>query len=471
MSKAKSRRGPAGRTVVPGPVAADPQTETAAERGSVTPPRARAAETAEPSSAGTTASGGTTDAPGSTADGPAPGVADEAPASGGSAGRKATPPAKKAPAGKAAARKRTPAAGSTPAAEGTPARTARATKAAGTPAEGTPAKNARATKAAGRTGAAKTAAAGRKTDAGKTGPGKAAAARERSAAEPVDETPGRDRRGPTVLAGISVLWLAATLWFTHHTVASSLTPELGLANVALSFPLVISTCLLAGAAVALAVTTSGRPRGWRARSLIGAGVGLVIGGVAAGLVLLGYGRAEALVALAAAIAIAAAVGGALSGLPAPAVLAAGLAGTLGWFAVTLLEGLFAGKLQEVFAAGPSPAAQFAAAGRITFAVALAGGALAGLTAYAYLRRRGGGGEKWPAYLAAGATPGLLLLASDVASRIGGGSLLRLAGAQGTADEIALEYVGSARLSTALVVLFAGTIAAILAVGRTLPPKR
>jgi hypothetical protein len=116
------------------------------------------------------------------------------------------------------------------------------------------------------------------------------------------------------------------------------------------------------------------------------------------------------------------------------------------------------------------AAQYAAIGRVSFFMALIGGVAAGLTASWYLRRTALGPAadlKWPAHLAAGAMPGLILLAADVATRIGGGPLLRVATGDDIADRLALDLVGRSRLSTALVVLFAGAIAAIFAHGRTL----
>jgi hypothetical protein len=272
--------------------------------------------------------------------------------------------------------------------------------------------------------------------------------------------------GPLVIASLSVLWFGATLWFTHRSITSALTPDLGLAAAALALAQLIGRGLLAGAAVAVAITTSGRTRSARWRLLVGTGAGLVVGAAAGGLIVIGYGTAQALVALALAIAVSAALGGALSGVRVPAVVAAGLAGLLAWYGVGLLEGLFNGRLQRVFAADSSPDAQFAAAGRLSLAIALAGGVAAGLTAYRYLRRRDGG-LSWPAYLIAGGTPGLLLLVADLATRLGGGPLLRVAGRGVAADRVALAYVGEVRLSTALVVLFVGAITTLIAFGRTL----
>jgi hypothetical protein len=273
--------------------------------------------------------------------------------------------------------------------------------------------------------------------------------------------------GPLVVAGVSVLWFAGTLWFTHAAALNAADPSIAVVDAALALPLLIAAGLVAGAAVAVVtVRRLGRLGRTRWAPLLGAAVGLVLGGVAAGLVLIGYGTAPALVSLAIAIAVAAAAGGAVGGVPWPAVVVAGLVGSLVRFGLGLVEGLFSGQLREAIATDDSVAAQYAAIGRVSFAMAVLRGAVAGLTASWYLRR-GTPDLKWPAHLAAGAAPGLLLLAADVATRVGGGPLLRLATGNDIADRIALDLVGKSRLSTALVVLFTGAIAAIVAHGRTL----
>jgi len=274
---------------------------------------------------------------------------------------------------------------------------------------------------------------------------------------PAVETDKRER-GPVVLAAVSVLWFAATLWTANDLVATAETPELGLGKAVLVLPAVVLGALVAGGATAVAVSLRVR----RPRAVVGAATGFVVGAVAGGLLLVGYGTAAALVSVAVTLAVGAALCGALAGIRAPAVLAGGIAGTLAWLAVGLLERAFNGRLFQAFAEGRSPAAQLAAAGRLSLLVALLGGAVAGLVAYLYLRRDRG--LSWPAYLAAGATPGLLLLATDAATRLGGGPLVTLAGGR-EADRIALDYLAANRLSTALVVLFMGAITAIMAFGR------
>lgn len=272
-----------------------------------------------------------------------------------------------------------------------------------------------------------------------------------------------------VIAALCTAWFVATLWLAHGAVTHSATADVAVANAALTLPAVIFASLVAGAAIAGAATRVGRTRGWRYRALVGCGIGLVVGGGAGALVLIGYGTADALMALAVAIGLAAAIGGALSGMPASAVLTAGLTGALVWCGVGLVDGIFNGTLQDIFASDSSPAAQLVAADRLSFVVALVGGAFGGVAGYLYLRKSDVS-SRWPGYLAAGATPGLFLLVTDVATRIGGGRLLRLAASADAADEAALAYVGGVRLNTALIVLFTGSITTVVLFGRTLKPR-
>lgn len=289
-----------------------------------------------------------------------------------------------------------------------------------------------------------------------------------------DEPATRPGRGPLVVAAVSVAWFVAVLWLTHASVVGERQAQLALVNAGLAMPLLIASGIVAGAALAVVVvgwlTARGKVGNGRTRwqVLAGAGAGLLLGAVAGGLVLVGYGTATALVSLSIAMALAAAAGGALGGIPWPAVVVAGIVGSLVRFALGFVEGLLGGGLREAIARDDSVAAQLAAVGQIGFAMALLGGAVAGLTAAFYLRRSG---LKWPAYLAAGAAPGLLLLVADVATRLGGTPLLRAMSGNDTFDERATRLVADTRLSTALVVLFTGAVVAIIVHGRTLGPAK
>ena len=287
-----------------------------------------------------------------------------------------------------------------------------------------------------------------------------------------DEPATRVGRGPLVVAAISVAWFVAILWLTHASVVGVREAQLALVNASLAMPLLIASGIVAGAAFAVVVVgwLTGRGRLGRTRwqVLAGAGAGLALGAVAGGLVLLGYGTAAALVSLSITMALAAAAGGALGGVPWPAVVVAGVAGSLVRFALGFLEGLVGGRLREAITRDDSVAAQLAAVGQIGFAMALLGGAVAGLVAALYLRRTE---LKWPAFLAAGAAPGLLLLLAEVATRIGGTPLLHLTSGNDEFDQRATRLVADTRLSTALVVLFTGAVVAIIVHGRTLGPAR
>src|SRR5262249_7218386 len=140
--------------------------------------------------------------------------------------------------------------------------------------------------------------------------------------------------------------------------------------------------------------------------------------------------------------------------------------TVAWFLLGLVQGALGDELLGLFGSGTSAASQVHATSRLLLTVAVSGGVLAGLVAYRYLRPRAAG-LRWPAYLAAGAGPGLLLILANVVARIGGARLRGLAAASSGADSAALHYIGTAGINTALVVLFIGAISAMIAFGRTL----
>ncbi len=84
-------------------------------------------------------------------------------------------------------------------------------------------------------------------------------------------------------------------------------------------------------------------------------------------------------------------------------------------------------------------------------------------------RGGGAGARWPAYLVAGAGPGLLLLLAEVIIRVGGRSLIDLAAALSEADAVAQTSLGTSRVDNAIWVLFVGALTALITFGRTLTP--
>ena len=278
-------------------------------------------------------------------------------------------------------------------------------------------------------------------------------------------TPATDRhdRGPVVLAALAVTWLAATLWSAHATISDFTDGDVySLTRAALVLPVVVTGSLVAGVALGLAVV----PRLRLPALAVGAGVGLVVGAAVAALMLIGYGTGSALVTFALSVAAASTLGGLVSGLRWPAVVGAALAGTFTWLLIGLLQGILNDQLLNLFGAGETPASRVSATSRLLLTVALVGATLAGILAYRYLRARDTG-LGWPAYLAAGAGPGLLLLLANLVALGGGARLRALAAMVSDTGGTSMSWTGMAGVNTALVVLFVGAIAAMIAFGRTL----
>jgi hypothetical protein len=279
--------------------------------------------------------------------------------------------------------------------------------------------------------------------------------------------------GSGVLAIGALAWLAATLWSAQATIGGSPAADpFALTRAALALPGVIAASLLAGGATGLAVVEllSRRVARIRERVLVAAATGLAsglaVGALVAAAILLRYGTDRTIVVIAVAIATAAALGGVPAAVRPAAVIGAGFAGTLAWYAVGLLQGLFASSLLRLFGAGDTIRSQVDATNRLSFAVALLGGVVSGVVAYRYLYRRGE--RRWPAYLIAGAAPGVLILLAEAVTLLGGAGLLELAGSVSAYDRFAIRVLGFFRIKTGLLVLFAGGVVAILAFGRSLP---
>jgi hypothetical protein len=285
---------------------------------------------------------------------------------------------------------------------------------------------------------------------------------------------GRRDRGVAILAILALAWLAATLWSAHATIVGSGDAVLALIDAALALPTVIAASLLGGGAVglaAVALLTRRAPAAaarWPVRYGAGLAGGLAVGLAGAALVLMVYGTPDAILVLAAALGGASLLGGIMAGVRPARAVAAALAGLLAWFAVGVIQGLFSGHLLNVFGAGSTAASQDAASKRLWLAIAVLGGIVAGAAAYAYLRRAQGDEPwRWPVYLVAGGGPGLLLLAADLVTIVGGAQLLRVVGSISPFDRAVVAFLNESRIKTGLVVFFAGALTALLAFGRTL----
>ena len=273
--------------------------------------------------------------------------------------------------------------------------------------------------------------------------------------------------GTGLLCLLGLLWLAATMWSAHASiVGNTADAAVVISSAAIALPGVVAATMLAGACVGLAAAARFAQRATPARrALVGAAAGGLCGLVPAVVVLGGYAVTSALAVIAATTLLAGVLGGATAALRAP-ILAAGVAATLGVFVTGVLLYLFQSPLKALLGAGDTVRSQAAASWWLSLTGAVLSGAVAGLIAYRYLRRREPTAS-WPAHLLAGAAAGLLLLLAEAITLVGGAGLLDLVSGLSDLDRATIGYLDSARLNQALVVGFAGGIVAMVAVGRSL----
>ncbi len=285
-----------------------------------------------------------------------------------------------------------------------------------------------------------------------------------------DAQPRTGRRGALVLFGLGLLWLAGYLWSAHASViGTGDDPVIVVTEAALALPGLVAATMLAGAATSNAALGRRKTGAWAGLALA-AGSGLIVGGVAGGLVLFGYGHRSSVVVLAWAVLAAGVIGGLLGSLRPVEVVTAGIAATFGPFLLDFLPNLWQGQLLRLFGAGSTVASQFTAVRKLSFAEAVVAGLVAGLVAFWYLRRTSGTRPGLLGYLAAGATPGVLLLVGEVVTRIGGARLFDAAGKLSEFDQVVIAYTNGSRLNHGLVVLFVGGFAALIGFGATLKPR-
>lgn len=282
-----------------------------------------------------------------------------------------------------------------------------------------------------------------------------------------------------LLALLSLGWLAAMLWSTREAIHSA---EAGVTVISLSafaLPGVISAALVAGAAVALAGGNAlgRRYGGGITLRFVGAiGAGMLVGLVAALAINLTYADNATTNVIAGTTAAAAIIGGAVAGARNAPVVGAVSASALGALIFVVAFSRVRDPLFDLFGAGDTQESLVNAAKWVSRTESLLAGLVAGLLAFAYLSwakrrtiRRDPAATlpRWPAYLLAGAGPGLFLLLAEVIIRVGGRSLLDLAGALSEADSVAQTMLGTSRVDNGIWVLFVGALTALIAFGRTL----
>ncbi|MBO4209402.1 hypothetical protein [Micromonospora echinofusca] len=279
------------------------------------------------------------------------------------------------------------------------------------------------------------------------------------------------------LAFLALGWFAAMLWSARAEIQAAEVGAIAITLAANALPVVVAAALVTGAAVALVVANLLTRRGMlrpTPRFTATTATGLVVGVLGALVVTLTFSAGSASMVLAGTTAAAATVGGAVAGTRLTAAVGALVSAALAVFAVVLVLSLFNGQLLSLFGAGETQVSQFNAARWVSRLASLTAGLVAGLVAFGYLRRahrRGAAPDlRWPAYLLAGAGPGLVLLVTEVIIRIGGGSVLNLAGALSEADGIAQRVLSGSRIDHAIGVLFVGALTTLIAFGRTLGPR-
>ncbi|MBG6067756.1 hypothetical protein [Micromonospora ureilytica] len=287
--------------------------------------------------------------------------------------------------------------------------------------------------------------------------------------------------GAAVLALLALGWLAAMLWSTREAITSAAAGVTAISLSAFALPGVISAALVAGAAVALAGGNllTRRYGDWATLRFAGAiGGGMLVGLAAALAINLTYFDTSTTNVIAGTTAAAAIIGGALAGARTAPAIGAVVTAALGTLIFVVAFSRARDPLFDLFGAGDSQQSLISAAKWVSRTESLVAGLLAGLLAFGYLtwaRRRAVRRDptapalRWPAYLLAGAGPGLLLLLAEVIIRIGGRSLLDLASALSEADAVAQTSLGTSRVDNGIWVLFVGALTALIAFGRTLSP--
>jgi iron complex transport system permease protein len=282
-------------------------------------------------------------------------------------------------------------------------------------------------------------------------------------------TSERASRGGVALALVAVLWMAALLWSARATITGRANAEMAVTSTAYALPGAISASLVGGAAVALAVVAAvGRRRtpGATARFAITTGTGLLLGLLGALPVITINTEGWVYAVVAGSVAAAATIGGAIAGLRLPRVIAAVCWGAVAVFVVGVLLTFAQDALFAMFGAGESSASQAGAANWYSLTQSVLSGLVAGILAYVLLRRTA---SPWPHFALAGAGPGLLLVIAEILTRTAGARVLELAGKVSELELTVQQMLSGSRLNSALIVLFAGAITAIIAVGRTLKP--
>ena len=281
-----------------------------------------------------------------------------------------------------------------------------------------------------------------------------------------------------LLAGAALVWMAAMLWSARATITGGADAETTVTNTAYALPGAVSASLVAGAAVGLAIVTMitrRRALGSTTRFVIAIVSGLIVGLLGALVIFTINTAGWVFAVVAGTVAAASTIGSALGGFRASHVVSAVCWAALAVFVLGFVLNTrdVQSPLLSLLGSGKSQTSQSNAASWFTFLQSVLSGLTAGLVGYSVLRRARRRGDvvnlSWPLYAIAGAGPGLLLVVGEGLTRTAGSRVIDLAGQVSVLELVVQKMLGGARLNSALIILFAGAITAIIAFGRTLKP--
>lgn len=273
------------------------------------------------------------------------------------------------------------------------------------------------------------------------------------------------RRGSLVLLVLSLVWLAAMVYAANADLLAAGDSITALAVATSALPVVIATTMLTGA-VGGVTFSAWRPLGRRLRGALAIAVGTLVGAVAAGLIVWGYGHRSSIITIAVAVLVAGTVGGAIGGIRLGYVVYAGLAGALAAYVADAVFSYFADAIMPVFGSVATTPDRLAATSRFALTTSLLAGLVAGTLAF-WLLYRARCGWRFPAYLGAGTVAGGVLLLTELITRVGGAQAFRSVAGLSDADRTYVEYVAQSRLDHGLIVFFVGAFVAIICLGSTM----
>jgi hypothetical protein len=287
-----------------------------------------------------------------------------------------------------------------------------------------------------------------------------------SAPDPTETTNSAEPTGSTGTLRelfLGVIWLGTSMWTAHATISGGTGGMSGaLAEAAAALPGVVAATLFTGATIGHAAGS--RFRSASGRLLAGLGLGAAFGAIAAALIRFGYGSSSSITVLAVTVGAASLLGGAVAVLP-DQVLESGLWATSWVFFAGVIFGVLQPQLVKLLGGGTgaAPAAQAAADTRFTYAQSVLTGLLAGYFALQFLH--GGGRRVWLRYAVAGLLPGLVLLAAEALTRLGGTTLVKLVHGFTADHPVLVSLNDTVRLRHALIVLAGGGIVTLVAGAR------